>query len=246
MRIQMKKTTLLLTFLTLSIYVFAQPQVSNPGVQGSIRTEYDDPNDQDLRFESIQHNFGNIPAGIAAKHEFHFINLGIDPLSIEKVETSCGCAAPSWPEIPVDPGNGSAVIISYNAATMGSFTKTARVYWSGSDNPIRLVIKGKVVPHAEADDPHDARRKADEIGKPTIKSNSEVRVAPPKRTMTPEEVNRIFAERQKLLDQRKEEIKSGKSNSSSSSIPSPTEVVKEPKKEQPKRVISIFETGVFN
>lgn len=91
------------------------------------------------------HNFGKIKQGVPVETSFEFTNSGTAPLIITNVGTSCGCTVPKYPKQPVMPGQTKKIEVKYNAAAMGTFSKTITIT-SNSEKPTTvLFIKGEVV-----------------------------------------------------------------------------------------------------
>jgi len=103
-------------------------------------------NGKEIWFEEILHDFGEIPRDGDGTCTFTFKNLGDEPFVINRVRSSCGCTVPSWPRQPVEPGDNGKISVSYNTALTGTFLKSVYVYSTASNSPVKLQIKGKVVP----------------------------------------------------------------------------------------------------
>ena len=76
---------------------------------------------------------------------FEFVNSGKAPLVISRVEPSCGCTAVDYSKDPVGPGQKGYIKTTYNAATVGVFTKTVTVFSNTADIRKVLSLKGEVV-----------------------------------------------------------------------------------------------------
>jgi hypothetical protein len=98
---------------------------------------------ENLAFTSETHDFGTIPEGPAAEHEFRFKNTGKEPITIQKVQASCGCTTPSYSKDPVLPNKDGAIKASYNTnGRPGPFTKTITVVSNAGTKVV--TIKGTV------------------------------------------------------------------------------------------------------
>ncbi|MDR1527185.1 MAG: DUF1573 domain-containing protein [Dysgonamonadaceae bacterium] len=100
--------------------------------------------DSTIVFSSITHDFGEIRQGVPQTFSFEFTNNGTEPILIQSVQPSCGCTTSGWTKEPVEAGQKGYVQATYNATTVGSFTKSLKVIYSGNPNPIVLYIKGTV------------------------------------------------------------------------------------------------------
>jgi len=76
---------------------------------------------------------------------FEFVNSGKSPLVISRVEPSCGCTAVNYSKEPIGPGQKGFVKTTYNAASVGVFTKNLTVFSNTADIRKVLCIKGEVV-----------------------------------------------------------------------------------------------------
>lgn len=104
-----------------------------------------------LAFKDDTFNFGDIPKGTPATHEFTFKNTSKQTVLITNVKASCGCTTPTYTKTPIKPGESGVVAATYNAANPGSFNKTITVTTNDTETPKILTIKGKVdAPAAEA------------------------------------------------------------------------------------------------
>ncbi len=112
----------------------------------------DDPQKQaqkkgeEIWFEELLHNYGEIPQNSDGTWSFVFKNLGDKPIVVNRVRTTCGCTVPHWPKEPVEPGEEGKITIKYNTSNTGTFLKSATVYSTAANSPVKLQIKGKVVP----------------------------------------------------------------------------------------------------
>jgi hypothetical protein len=129
----MKKLLFTLTLVVAGIFA-ATAQISNDetATNGAVIT-----------FSEKTFDFGNIPHNIPVTHEFTFTNTGNGPLIINSVNKSCGCTVPEYSSEPIMPGKTGVIKVTYNAAALGTFSKTVTVNSNGGQ--ITLTIKGNVV-----------------------------------------------------------------------------------------------------
>lgn len=95
------------------------------------------------------HDFGKIKMGTPVTHEFTFVNTGNAPLIITNVQASCGCTTPDWSKGLIMPGGEGFIKATYNAATVGQFTKTISVTANVEKGLEVLTIKGEVQPEVQ-------------------------------------------------------------------------------------------------
>lgn len=101
-----------------------------------------------ITFSQTQHDFGKInEADGRVTTIFEFKNEGMTPLVLSNVRASCGCTTPSWTKTPVEPGQTGTISVTYNPnGRPGKFQKTITVTSNGSEQPVKLYIKGEVIP----------------------------------------------------------------------------------------------------
>ena len=102
----------------------------------------------EVKFDKNVHDYGSVKEEVeVALSEFKFTNTGTTPVVIQRVITSCGCAAPSYTREPVLPGKKGEVKVAYNTIHRpGTFRKSVRVYTNVPDTVYTLTIKGNVIP----------------------------------------------------------------------------------------------------
>lgn len=101
-----------------------------------------------IYYREREHNFGELQENIHfATHRFEFVNRTPKPVVVNRVESSCGCTAPSWSSEPVAPGEKGYIEARYETTNrLGKFDKTLTVYTNSPHTPISyLAIKGDVL-----------------------------------------------------------------------------------------------------
>jgi hypothetical protein len=103
-----------------------------------------------ILFKKFTNDFGDIKEEKEeAKCIFSFKNIGKMPISILKVETSCGCTTPDYTKTEILPGDTGFVKAIYGTrGRPGGFNKYMYVYFKEKSNYITLTIKGNVLPQA--------------------------------------------------------------------------------------------------
>lgn len=76
---------------------------------------------------------------------FGFTNRGDKPLHIRKVHPSCGCTRVSHTPGNIQPGGRGEVVVVYDAAMLGTFSKYVEVYTNAGKDPEFLSFQGRVV-----------------------------------------------------------------------------------------------------
>ena len=123
----MKNLLVLFSFVLVSLYANAQTATKSK-----------------VKFNSLEHDFGNQPQGKPVAYEFEFTNIGTEPVILENVKASCGCTTPTWTKEPVMPGKKGTIKAQYNMARDGSFRKSITVTTKDGEN-ITLFISGNAI-----------------------------------------------------------------------------------------------------
>lgn len=127
--------TILLTILTLSIFVIALVELSgvsstalfnkyNIDTGGHSNHDHGNGKKSDIAglpktqisFEDTKHSFGTITEGEKVRHAYKFKNTGDAPLVIADAVASCGCTVPSFPKAPIPPGGAGEILVEFNSA----------------------------------------------------------------------------------------------------------------------------------
>ena len=90
------------------------------------------------------YDFGEIPQGKPVTIEFTFTNSGNEAILVSEVVPSCGCTASDYPKEPVAPGKSSKITVTYNAVSLGVFSKNITVNFQDPALKKLLQIKGTV------------------------------------------------------------------------------------------------------
>lgn len=104
-----------------------------------------------IEFELDRYDFGEIDQGDTVDVDFKFTNTGKGPLVINTVKVTCGCTQPSYPFIPIEPGEEGTIGIKYvSVGKEGAQKPLVTVYSNASKEPISLTLSGIVnVPKKE-------------------------------------------------------------------------------------------------
>lgn len=116
----------------------AQGAKAIPGKTDSIAVQPDAMVAMENEFD-----FGKLPQGKPVDHNFMVKNIGNKPYVIENVLASCGCTTPNWSKEIIQPGAASSILVGYNAAVDGPFSKTITIFYNGNQTKT-ITIKGDV------------------------------------------------------------------------------------------------------
>ena len=111
--------------------IFANAQTANSG-------------STKMKFNKLEHDFGNQPQGKPVTYEFEFTNESNEPIVLENVKASCGCTTPTWTKEPVMPKKIGTIKAQYNMARDGAFRKSITVTTKDGEN-VTLYISGNAV-----------------------------------------------------------------------------------------------------
>ena len=95
-------------------------------------------------FKTTEHSFGKVPQGKPVTTVFSFTNKTDKPVVIETAVAECGCTTPEYPKTPVMKGKDGEVKVTYNAQSLGKFTKKVTVKFANVKEPVILTIEGEV------------------------------------------------------------------------------------------------------
>jgi len=99
-----------------------------------------------IQFGETEHDFGRILEGETVSYNFTFKNTGKSDLILAEVSTSCGCTVPSYPKIPIRPGESGVVKVAFNSNGRRGFqNKNIVVVSNTQPNSTVLRIKAQVV-----------------------------------------------------------------------------------------------------
>lgn len=101
---------------------------------------------KEMEFAKSTHDYGTMSNGANGTYQFNYTNTSKKPLLITDVKSSCGCTTPSFSKEPIQPGKSGTITVKYNTNLPGPFNKTIQVFSSAKNSPVRLTIKGKVLP----------------------------------------------------------------------------------------------------
>ncbi|MBC7553411.1 MAG: DUF1573 domain-containing protein [Taibaiella sp.] len=93
-------------------------------------------------------DFGEVPLGPDAMHDFVFTNVGKQPLLITDAKPSCSCTTPVWPKEAIEAGKTGVINVGFHAAKAGPFYKEvfiqSNAYIPSGDKRYTIYIKGTV------------------------------------------------------------------------------------------------------
>lgn len=98
-----------------------------------------------IEFGETTHKFGTIKTGDKVQHKFKFKNTGNAPLVIKNVDVSCGCTFPSYPFLPIKPGEEGEIDVTFDSKNkVGRQKPTITVVTNGRPRTLKLHLEGFV------------------------------------------------------------------------------------------------------
>lgn len=97
-----------------------------------------------LTFKKDLVDLKEIPQGKPVTVEFEYTNNSDKPVLIKNVQPTCGCTIAAYDKASIAPGKSGKITATYNAAGMGTFSKSLIVEFS-DDQKKTLTLKGTVI-----------------------------------------------------------------------------------------------------
>lgn len=98
-----------------------------------------------IDFSENIHDFGSLKANEKAEHIYKFTNTGTEVLTIDSVETECGCTVPSISKTVLLPGESAELQIVFDTkGKSGKITKTVSLFTNASTEPKVLSFTAEV------------------------------------------------------------------------------------------------------
>lgn len=121
----------------------SQPVIEKPSAKP--RSEPVQKTLANISFDKLVHEFGEIDEGDKITHNFKFKNTGNGPLIIDNVEVSCGCTMPTYPIIPIGPGETGVIGVIYNSKGKFGTQKPSITIKTNATSPIvKLYMSGSI------------------------------------------------------------------------------------------------------
>ena len=99
-----------------------------------------------MSFDTYVYEFGEIAEGDVIKYDFYFTNTGSGPITVKNASATCGCTVPSYPFIPVEPGDRGFIGVTYNSVgKFGVQTPVVTVVSNAKEKVVKLKLTGKVL-----------------------------------------------------------------------------------------------------
>ena len=98
-----------------------------------------------ISFDKTVHEFGEIDEVDKITHKFKFKNTGNGPLIIDNVDVSCGCTMPTYPIMPIGPGETGEIGAVYNSkGKFGTQKPSITIKTNASQPIVKLYLSGSI------------------------------------------------------------------------------------------------------
>ncbi len=100
-----------------------------------------------IEFKEVVYDYGKIDSGDEIEHNFIFTNVGKAPLNIITASATCGCTVPSYPFLPIEPGQEGRIGVYFNSVGKEGIEEPVITITSdGNPKIVKLKLKGEVLP----------------------------------------------------------------------------------------------------
>ncbi len=98
-------------------------------------------------FEEVSHDFGNVPRGAKAEHEFVLTNKYQETLHIAQVRSSCGCTIPTIKNANLKTYEKGAIVCEFNTRSfVGPKSAVVTVVFTAPyHGEMQLMVKGDIL-----------------------------------------------------------------------------------------------------
>jgi len=98
-----------------------------------------------IQFEQKIFDYGMIEQGEKVQYRFNFTNTGSSDLIIKNAEASCGCTMPSYPFVPIKPGETGSIGVTFSSVgKMGTQRPSITVTSNAQPKVTTLYLEGFV------------------------------------------------------------------------------------------------------
>lgn len=104
---------------------------------------------QKVQVVNAEVNLGQIQYLHPATATYMLKNVHSSPITIEDVDTGCGCTKAEYPKRKIGPGEEFALNVTYDARQLGHFKRVISIFDSTSDTPTDVILSGNVVVKVE-------------------------------------------------------------------------------------------------
>jgi hypothetical protein len=118
-----------------------------------------------IKFDKMEHDFGEIMDGTPVETTFSYTNTGKSPLVVTNIKSTCGCTVPQdWSKEPLAPGESDKFTVKFNGKGNGNTMKAITVTANTETGSEVVKIKAFVKP-----DPNAPQKTASPMQMPVTK-----------------------------------------------------------------------------
>jgi hypothetical protein len=114
-----------------------------------------------ISFDTENHDYGRVMVGDKVTHEFTVTNTGDQTLTIEKLQSTCGCTQAVEDSSEVPPGGKTRIVASFDTKGMKGGKKQKSIYVHSNDTKkpvVTLTLAADVIKELSVDPPSVARK----------------------------------------------------------------------------------------
>lgn len=110
---------------------------------------------KNIKFVTDTYNFGSVNArNKELAYNFKFTNTTNEPIYIKRIDAPCGCTIPEWTRDTIQPNKeGNIKILLRVSQLSGYFSRGIDVITNVSEEPIPLLVTGRVLRNYRYNDP---------------------------------------------------------------------------------------------
>lgn len=116
-----------------------------------------------VKFKTMTHDYGTIMQGDKVEYQFRFTNTGKRDLVIKEATATCGCTRPSYPFIPIPPGEEGYIGVVFDSkGKLGKQKPAITIVTNARPRTYKLYLDGFV----DAERQGEQKEKTEEEGAP--------------------------------------------------------------------------------
>jgi hypothetical protein len=85
-----------------------------------------------LKFTNDNFDMGKIAFGKPTEFTVDIENISNAAITLDNVMVGCGCTTPRYTKGEIAPGAHASVVLGFNGSSLGNFSKSATIFFSGN------------------------------------------------------------------------------------------------------------------
>lgn len=152
---------------TAEVKIVKKPESIENTVNNEPKTSGKQPK---IQFQQKTFDYGMIEQGDKVQHQFTFTNTGTADLIIKDAQASCGCTTPSYPFVPIKPGESASIGVTFSSVgKMGtqrpSITVTSNAYPKVTTLHLEGFVTDKLARNNQVIEPNVSIKSEDNVTK---------------------------------------------------------------------------------